>query len=238
MATCPNPFVLNPGSDFTRKRKLDFQTTVRCLITMQIGSQKKNCWSFSVTILMPQRQLSTVQRFSRKRWNFSCVSSTAPLRTVKHTLDIDYRPVMAPVWTSNEIQLIRKIISSQLPETKGLIYLAWTPWINLGSRRYKDAVIQSGRKSSGCRAMADMIDWCVWGRQTIFIADRNYGSYNICPCSASRHALSGADKGYWATYQQWLPAFSCRQQRRLIHPHQRTDKTGQDLFRGIQISSK
>lgn len=41
MATCPNPFVLNPGSDFTRKRKLDFQTTVRCLITMQIGSQKK-----------------------------------------------------------------------------------------------------------------------------------------------------------------------------------------------------
>ncbi len=41
MAACPRPFVHNPDSDFTRKRKLDFETTIRCLIAMQSGSLKK-----------------------------------------------------------------------------------------------------------------------------------------------------------------------------------------------------
>ncbi|SDE87217.1 hypothetical protein SAMN04488499_102478, partial [Sporomusa acidovorans] len=41
MAACPEPFVRNPGSDFTRKRKLDFETTMRCLIAMESGSLKK-----------------------------------------------------------------------------------------------------------------------------------------------------------------------------------------------------
>ncbi|MGL5515143.1 MAG: IS4 family transposase, partial [Sporomusa sp.] len=41
MASCPEPFVRNPGSDFTRERKLDFETTIRCLIAMESGSLKK-----------------------------------------------------------------------------------------------------------------------------------------------------------------------------------------------------
>lgn len=41
MASCPEPFVRNHGSDFTRTRKLDFETTIRCLIAMESGSLKK-----------------------------------------------------------------------------------------------------------------------------------------------------------------------------------------------------
>jgi len=41
MASCPEPFVRNPGSDFTRTRKLDFETTIRCLIAMESGSLKR-----------------------------------------------------------------------------------------------------------------------------------------------------------------------------------------------------
>lgn len=99
MASCPEPFVRNPGSDFTRKRKLDFETTIRCLIAMESGSLKKNCWSFSITILTPQRHqplTSSVKKYCRKRWNFSFKSSTKPLHNIKHTVDIACSPVMAP----------------------------------------------------------------------------------------------------------------------------------------------
>ena len=41
MAACPGSFVRNPDRDFTRRRKLDFATTVRCLIAMESGSLKK-----------------------------------------------------------------------------------------------------------------------------------------------------------------------------------------------------
>ncbi|MEN6568097.1 MAG: hypothetical protein ABFC57_17575 [Veillonellales bacterium] len=41
MAACPEPFVRNSDSNFTRKRKLDFETTIRCLIAMESGSLKK-----------------------------------------------------------------------------------------------------------------------------------------------------------------------------------------------------
>ena len=46
MAACPGPFVRNPDSDFTRKRKLDFETTVRYLIAMESGSLKKELLEF------------------------------------------------------------------------------------------------------------------------------------------------------------------------------------------------
>jgi len=46
MATCPGAFVRNPASDFTRKRKLDFETTIRCLIAMESG----NCFHRSTSL--------------------------------------------------------------------------------------------------------------------------------------------------------------------------------------------
>jgi hypothetical protein len=99
MASCPEPFVRKPGSDFTRKRKLDFETTIRCLIAMQSGSLKKELLELSITVLTPQRHqplTSNVKKFCRKRWNFSFKSSTKPFHNIKHTVDIDCSPVMAP----------------------------------------------------------------------------------------------------------------------------------------------
>ena len=41
MAASPGSFVRNPDRDFTRRRKLDFATTIQCLIAMESGSLKK-----------------------------------------------------------------------------------------------------------------------------------------------------------------------------------------------------
>lgn len=38
-------FVQNPGRDFTRERKLSFETTLQCLITMEGGSLQKELLS-------------------------------------------------------------------------------------------------------------------------------------------------------------------------------------------------
>ena len=98
IAACPGPFVRNPDSDFTRKRKLDFETTIRCLIVMESGSLKKNCWSFSITRLTPRRHrplTSSVKKYCRKRWDFSFGSSATLLHNIKHTVDIDCSPVTA-----------------------------------------------------------------------------------------------------------------------------------------------
>ncbi|MEN6566358.1 MAG: transposase, partial [Veillonellales bacterium] len=61
---------------------------------------------------------------------------------------------------------------------KGFNQLHLNALYDLCSRGYVDAVIQPGRKNNEFRAMADMIDRCVSGHKTIFIADRGYEAYN------------------------------------------------------------
>ena len=98
MAASPGSFVRNPDRDFTRRRKLDFATTIQCLIAMESGSLKKELLELFRSIPTPRRHrllTSSATRYCRKRCIFCFGSSMKPLLNIEHTVDIDCSPVTA-----------------------------------------------------------------------------------------------------------------------------------------------
>lgn len=182
MAACPGPFVRNPGSDFTRKRKLDFETTIRCLIAMESGSLKKellelfhyNPDTATASAFNQQREKILPEALKFLFWEFN--KSFAQYQT--------YRGYRLLACDGTDLNITRnpsdqKNYFQSNPGEKGFNQIHLNALFDLCSRRYVDATIQPGRKNNEFRAMADMIDQCVSGHKTIFIADRGYESYNI-----------------------------------------------------------
>ena len=182
MATCPEPFVRNPGKDFTRTRKLDFATTIRCLIAMESGSLKKEL----LALFHYHPDTATASAFNQQREKILPEALEFLFREFNNAFP-DYQTyrgyrLLACDGSGLNIALNPNDLENYFqskPGDKGFNQLHLNALYDLGSRRYVDAVIQPGRKSNECRAMADMIDRCVSGNKTIFIADRNYESYNI-----------------------------------------------------------
>lgn len=182
MAACPKPFVRNPSSDFTRKRKLDFATTIRCLLAMQSGSLKKEL----LELFHYHPDTATASAFNQQREKI--------LPEALEFLFQEFHKAFAQYQTYHGYQLLAcdgtdlniarnpndlENYFQSVPGEKGFNQLHLNALYDLGSRRYVDAVIQPGRKNNECRAMTDMIDRCVCEHKTIFIADRGYESYNI-----------------------------------------------------------
>jgi hypothetical protein len=182
MASCPEPFVRNPGIDFTRTRKLDFATTIRCLIVMESGSLKKEL----LELFQYHPDTATASAFNQQREKILPEALEFLFREFNSAFaDYQtYRGYRLLACDGTDLNIARNPNHQENyfqsnPGDKGFNLLHLNALYDLGSRRYVDAVIQSGRKSNECRAMANMIDRCGSGNRTIFIADRNYESYNI-----------------------------------------------------------
>lgn len=66
-----------------------------------------------------------------------------------------------------------------LPTDKGFNQIHLNALYDLREKRYTDVVIQPARKKNESLAMTQMIDRCCGQKNTIFIADRGYETYNI-----------------------------------------------------------
>ena len=182
MAACPDAFVRNPGCDFTRTRKLDFATTMRCLIAMESGSLKKEL----LELFQYHSDTATASAFHQQRNKILPEAFEFLFREFNHAFE-DYQTyrgyrLLACDGTALNIARNPKDQDNYFqsnPGETGFNQLHLNALSDLGSRRYVDAVIQPGRKTNERRALADMIDRCVTGHKTIFIADRGYESYNI-----------------------------------------------------------
>lgn len=182
MAACPGPFVRNPGSDFTRKRKLDFETTIRCLIAMESGSLKKEL----LELFHYNPDTATAAAFNQQREKILPEALIFLFREFSNAFaqHQTYRGYRLLACDGTDLNIARNPSDLENyfqsnPGEKGFNQLHLNTLYDLCSRRYVDAVIQPGRKNNECRAMTEMIDRCVSGNKTIFIADRGYESYNI-----------------------------------------------------------
>lgn len=182
MAACPGPFVRNPGSDFTRTRKLDFATTIRCLIAMESGSLKKEL----LELFHYHPDTATVSAFNQQRQKILPEALEVLFREFNKAFAQyqTYRGYRLLACDGTDLNIPRNSRDpdnyfQSNPGEKGFNQLHLNALYDLCSRRYTDAVIQPGRKNNECRALADMIDRCDAGSKTIFIADRGYESYNI-----------------------------------------------------------
>lgn len=182
MASCPEPFVRNPGSDFTRKRKLDFETTIRCLIAMESGSLKKEL----LELFHYNPDTATASAFNQQREKILPKALEFLFQEFNKAFPEyqTYRGYRLLACDGSDLNIARNPSDQENyfqsnPGEKGFNQLHLNALYDLCNRRYTDAVIQPGRKSNECRALADMIDRCDAGHKTIFIADRGYESYNI-----------------------------------------------------------
>jgi Transposase DDE domain len=165
-------FVQNPESDFTRKRKLDFETMLQCLIAMESGSLQKELlemFRFSMDTatasafyqqrgkILPEALEFLFREFNKAFGEYKTLRGYRLLACDGTSLNIARNPDDQ----ENYYQTA--------PDAKGYNLLHLNAMYDF----------QPGRTNNECRAMTDMIDRYDSRHKTIFLADRGYESYNI-----------------------------------------------------------
>ncbi len=181
MAVAPEPFVRKPGKDFSRNRKLPFETVMQILISMGGGSIYKE-------LLESQgfsEQTATSSAFVQQREKLlphACeflfhefTQSASDIKT--------YRGYRLLADDGSALQIAGnpgdpETFFENVKDAKGYNLLHLNALYDLCSRLYLDALLQPGKLADERKALVDMVDRSPVEGNVILIADRNYESYN------------------------------------------------------------
>ncbi|QUH28632.1 IS4 family transposase [Vallitalea guaymasensis] len=175
-------FCKNSNTDFTRNRKLNFETMIHMMLTMEGGSLSKEMleyFNFST-------DTATVSAFNQQRKKIM----PAAFEFLFHEFNAlylgtkKYEGYNLIACDGSDINISRNPsdIDTYFHSKsfgKGFNQLHLNAFYNILERRYTDALIQPARKENEYRAMATMIDRSNINDKTIIMADRGYESYNI-----------------------------------------------------------
>ena len=174
-------FVFNPESDFIRKRKLDFETVLKNIICMESGSLKDELFklnNYSITTpstsaFVQARSKIKVDAFKSLFDRFN--KKTSVLKTFKgyRLLAIDCSELPIDNTVFDEETTVLNSGNDKQP------YFAFhlNASYDLLECTYNDLIIQGQAKMDENDAFYDLVDRYA-GHKAIFIADRNYESYN------------------------------------------------------------
>jgi hypothetical protein len=179
MAMCPEAFVKNPGKDFTRNRKLPFETVAQLIISMGgnsiykelLEAQGYNLDTATASAFVQQREKILPHAF-----DFLFHEFTKTYSDVKNYRG--YR-LLAADGSSLLIAANAHYDDTYIQNKSGYYALHLNAMYDLCSRLYVDALIQPEKRMNETRAMSDMIERSTIENKVIVIADRNYESYNV-----------------------------------------------------------
>jgi hypothetical protein len=181
MSAAPAPYVKNPEKDFTRKKKLPFETVMQLLISMGGNSLYKE-------ILESQGydvNTATTSAFVQQRNKIlpSAVECLFHKFTQSHTDIKDYSGYRLIAIDGSDLHIATDPADTDTyfqsqPNTKGYNLLHLNAAYDLCNRLYVDANVQPRRLRNEGRALAAMVDRSPIKGKTIVIADRGYESYN------------------------------------------------------------
>ena len=183
MAEDPSRFVKNPGIDFTRKRKLDFENLIRFLVSMQSDTTALELLKFfdydintlSNSAFYQQRQKLLPSKFCYLLRQFNSHFSFVLYKGKYNLVGCD----------GCEFNIAR---NPDDPDTfhpangqsaRGFNSLHTVSLYDLLSKMYLDCVFQPGMKKNEFRAICDLVDRYSYEGVPIFIADRGFSSYNF-----------------------------------------------------------
>ncbi|MGN0351799.1 MAG: IS4 family transposase [Roseburia sp.] len=180
MAETPELFVKHPGKDFTRKRKLDLQTTVSFFLT-SVGKSLSNellqffsCKSSfpTVSAFIQQRDKLSKTAFEELFHSFS--DSNIPNRTFKgyRLLAVDGSSLCTPPNPADA--------DSYFPSVNGKKHfnlLHINALYDLCSHTYVDAIAEGGQVFNERTAFNNLVDRS-YIKNAIVIADRGYEAFN------------------------------------------------------------
>jgi len=174
-------YVANPGVDFTRDRKLPFESVMQLLISMggnSIYTELLTARGYDVntatsSAFVQQRVKILPCAFEYLLHEFT--GSHSDLRTYRgyrllandgSSLHIPTNPADVDTYFQNK------------PDEKGYNLLHLNAMYDLCNRIYVDALVQPGRLMNEKRALTDMVDRSRIDGKVMIIADRSYESYN------------------------------------------------------------
>jgi hypothetical protein len=183
MATCAWLFSKKPESDFSRKRKLDFENLMRLSIVMENGATSHELLKFfQYDINVPSHSAFIQQRGKLLPEAFQYLmrefNSHFPLGLYKGK----YQLVAADGSGFNIARNPEDEDTFHPPSgksKKGFNEIHATAIYDLIGRRYLDCEVQPGRKKDEFAAICNIIDRYSYGGHPIFIGDRGFASYNV-----------------------------------------------------------
>lgn len=181
MAEAPALFVKNPGRDFTRDRKLSFETVTKLILSMGGNSIYSELLAYSGYDVNTASTSAFVQQrdkvlpFAFEFLLNAFTSSVGGEKTYRgyRMFAVDGSDLHIPTDPKNKDSYFQTS-----PNAKGYNMLHLNAMYDLCSKLYVDATIQPGRNSNEHRALTDMVDRSAIPGQVIVVADRGYESYN------------------------------------------------------------
>lgn len=175
-------FTKNPDKDFSRKKKWSFDEIMRFMLVMEGKSLKDELLNyFDFDNLTPSNSSFNQRRAQilPEAFEFLFHEFTDSF----HDSFACYKGYRLIACDGSELCIARNpndktTYFPSTPDRRGFNQLHLNAFYDLCNRIYVDAVIQPSREENEDRAMCDLIDRYK-GSRALFIADRNYESYNI-----------------------------------------------------------
>lgn len=182
MALSPELFVKSPGRDFTRNRKLTFESVIQLLLSMGGNSIYKELLDYfeydtdtvSSSAFVQQREKILpfaleflLNEFTNSFDNQKTYNGYKLFAVDGSDLNIAHNPKDSDTYFRSS------------PGSKGFNLLHLNAMYDLCNKLYIDVCMQAGKKGHEYRALTDMVDRSKVDGNVIVIADRGYESYNV-----------------------------------------------------------
>lgn len=182
MSTAPWLFVRNPETDFTRKKKLDFEKFMRLFISMEgrsIDNELLDFYDFSpqcvsASAFNQQRSKILPEAFD---YLFHAFTDSVSLQKTWN----GYRLLACD---GTDLNIFRnpddpETYYQSTPTDKGFNQLHLNALYDICSRIYIDSIIQNRYEENEFRACVQMLERSKLSEKIILIADRGFENYNI-----------------------------------------------------------
>lgn len=184
MSISPDKFVKNPEKDFTRNRKLTFETVVNLLLSMggnsiykelleyfkyDIDTVSSSAFVQQRSKILPSAFEHIFNQFTSSFDNYKTFNGYRLLAVDGSVLNIARNPSDLDTYISAINQF----------DEKGCNYLHLSAMYDLCNRIYIDASISPIKKQNERRTLVNMVERSKLGNNVIVIADRGYENYNV-----------------------------------------------------------
>ena len=174
-------YVKNPGRDFTRNRKLPFETVMQLLISMGgssiykelLESQDYDVNTATTSAFIQQREKILPCAFEYLLHEFTRSNTNIKTYWDYRLLAVDGSDLHTPT-NPDDVDTF----SRNNPDGKGYNLLHLNAMYDLCNRFYVDALIQPNKQMNEDKALVDMVMRSRIQNKIIVIADRGYESYN------------------------------------------------------------
>lgn len=183
IATDADKYVVNPGKDFTRNRKMGFNDTIMMLLTMEGDCIKEELYRYfgrninapSKAAFYKQRKKLKTQVFCKLLHMFNSRLSTKLYRDKYQLIACD----------GSAVDIFRNpddpdtFFEPNGKSSQGFNQVHINASYSILDRRFTDLLIQPGRKRNEYSAFCKMVDAAGSdGPPVIYLADMGYASYN------------------------------------------------------------